>query len=482
MSSYSELSNLPIREIPGDYGFPIISAIKDRYDYFYNQGEDAWFHSKAEKYKSTVVKINMAPGPFTSNDYKLVAFLDANSFVCMFDNSLIDKTDTLGGTFKPGKEYYGGYRPVAFIDTKDPNHAALKGYILSAFAKRHNLFIPLFRNSLSDHLFNNLEKQITEQGKSDFNALLPTMTFNFIFRLLCDQTNPSDTVLGAQGPEHLRKWLFPQLIPSLSAKKLPNIIEDTLFHNFLIPFGFIKSDYNKLVDAFSKSAVSMLDEAEKLGIKREEAVQNILFLVGINMFAGLNAFFPHLFRFVGEAGASLHTQLAKEIRTVIKEEGGAITLSAINKMSLVKSVVYETLRLRPPVPLQYGKAKKDFMVQSHDASYKINKGQFVVGYQPMASRDPKIFANPDEFVPDRFMNDGEKMLKHVLWSNGRETENPAPDNKQCPGKDLVHLLGRLILVEFFMRYDTFTVEITPLFRAPNVAFKTLTKASKYFSM
>ncbi|KAL3350664.1 hypothetical protein AABB24_023209 [Solanum stoloniferum] len=478
MSSYSELSNLPIREIPGDYGFPIISAIKDRYDYFYNQGEDAWFHNKAEKYKSTVVKINMAPGPFTSNDYKLVAFLDANSFVCMFDNSLIDKTDTLGGTFKPGKEYYGGYRPVAFIDTKDPNHAALKGYILSAFAKRHNLFIPLFRNSLSDNLFNNLEKQITEQGKSDFNALLPTMTFNFIFRLLCDQTNPSDTVLGTQGPEHLRKWLFPQLIPSLSAKKLPNIIEDTLFHNFLIPFGFIKSDYNKLVDAFSKSAVSMLDEAEKLGIKREEAVQNILFLVGINMFAGLNAFFPHLFRFVGEAGASLHTQLAKEIRTVIKEEGGAITLSAINKMSLVKSVVYETLRLRPPVPLQYGKAKKDFMVQSHNASYKINKGQFVVGYQPMASRDPKIFANPDEFVPDRFMNDGEKMLKHVLWSNGRETENPAPDNKQCPGKDLVHLLGRLILVEFFMRYDTFTVEITPLFRAPNVAFKTLTKASK----
>ncbi|KAH0727505.1 hypothetical protein KY285_003196 [Solanum tuberosum] len=478
MSSYSELSNLPIREIPGDYGFPIISAIKDRYDYFYNQGEDAWFHNKAEKYKSTVVKINMAPGPFTSNDYKLVAFLDANSFVCMFDNSLIDKTDTLGGTFKPGKEYYGGYRPVAFIDTKDPNHAALKGYILSAFAKRHNLFIPLFRNSLSDHLFNNLEKQVTEQGKSDFNALLPTMTFNFIFRLLCDQTNPSDTVLGAQGPEHLRKWLFPQLIPSLSAKKLPNIIEDTLFHNFLIPFGFIKSDYNKLVDAFSKSAVSILDEAENLGIKREEAVQNILFLVGINMFAGLNAFFPHLFRFVGEAGASLHTQLAKEIRTVIKEEGGAITLSAINKMSLVKSVVYETLRLRPPVPLQYGKAKKDFMVQSHDASYKINKGQFVVGYQPMASRDPKIFANPDEFVPDRFMNDGEKMLKHVLWSNGRETENPAPDNKQCPGKDLVHLLGRLILVEFFMRYDTFTVEITPLFRAPNVAFKTLTKASK----
>lgn len=187
--------------------------------------------------------------------------------------------------------------------------------------------------------------------------------------------------------------------------------------------------------------------------------------------------FSHVIRFVGEAGVSLHTRLANEIRTAVKEEGGAITLSAINKMELVKSVVYETLRLRPPVPLQYGKAKKDFMVQSHDASYKINKGQFVVGYQPMATRDPKIFAHADEFVPDRFMGDGEKMLKHVLWSNGRETETPAPDNKQCPGKDLVQILGRLILVEFFMRYDTFTVEITPLFRAPNVAIKSFTKAT-----
>ncbi|XP_016488134.2 divinyl ether synthase CYP74D3-like [Nicotiana tabacum] len=478
MSSFLVSSNnLPEREIPGDYGFPIISAIKDRYDYFYKQGEDVWFHSKAEKYKSTVVKINMAPGPFTSNDYKLVAFLDANSFVYMFDNSLIDKTDTLGGTFKPGKEYYGGYRPVAFVDTSDPNHTALKNYILTSFAKRHNLFIPLFRNSVSDHLFQNLEKQVSDQGKSDFNALLPNMTFGFIFRLLCDQTNPSDTVLGAQGPEHLRKWLFPQLIPSLSARKLPSFIEDLLFHNFLIPFGLVKNDYNKLVDAFSKNAGSMLDEAEKLGIKREEAVHNILFLVGINMFAGLNAFFPHLIRFVGEAGPTLHARLANEIRTIIKEEGGAVTLSAINKMSLVKSIVYETLRLRPPVPLQYGKAKKDFMVESHDASYMIKKGQFVVGYQPMASRDPKIFDKPDEFVPDRFMGEGEKMLKHVLWSNGRVTENPAPDNKQCAGKDLVHLLGRLMLVEFFLRYDTFTVEITPLFRAPNVAIKTLTKAT-----
>ena len=32
-------------------------------------------------------------------------------------------------------------------------------------------------------------------------------------------------------------------------------------------------------------------------------------------------------------------------------------------------------------------------------------------------------------------------------------------NKQCPGRDLVVLLMRVTLVELFLRYDTFTVEI-----------------------
>lgn len=46
---------------------------------------------------------------------------------------------------------------------------------------------------------------------------------------------------------------------------------------------------------------------------------------------------------------------------------------------------------------------------------------------------------------------------NVFWSNGRETDDPTPADKQCPGKDLVVLLSRVLLVEFFLRYDTFEV-------------------------
>ncbi|KAK0581073.1 hypothetical protein LWI29_009650 [Acer saccharum] len=176
-------------------------------------------------------------------------------------------------------------------------------------------------------------------------------------------------------------------------------------------------------------------------------------------------------------GEKLHRQLADEIRTVVKAEGG-VTLSALDKMVLTKSVVYEALRIEPPVPFQYGKAKVDMVVQSHDAAFEIKKGDMIFGCQPFATKDPRVFDSPEEFVGQRFVGDhGEKLLKYVYWSNGRETNDPTAENKQCPGKNLMVLLSRVMLVELFLRYDTFTVEAGKLLLGSSVTFKSLTKAT-----
>lgn len=99
-----------------------------------------------------------------------------------------------------------------------------------------------------------------------------------------------------------------------------------------------------------------------------------------------------------------------------------------------------------------------------------------VRYQPFATKDPRIFERPEEFVPDRFLGEeGEKMLKHVLWSNGPESENPTLSNKQCAGKDFVVLVGRLLVVELFLRYDTFEIEVG---RSPLGVSVTLTSLKK----
>lgn len=202
-----------------------------------------------------------------------------------------------------------------------------------------------------------------------------------------------------------------------------------------------------------------------------------MFLAGFNAYGGMKVLFPTLLKWVGTAGEDLHRKIADEVRATVKEEGG-LTFAALEKMSLLKSVVYEALRIEPPVPFQYGKAKEDIVIQSHDSSFKIKKGETIFGYQPFATKDPKIFENSEEFVGDRFVGEeGEKLLKYVYWSNDRETVQPTAENKQCPGKNLVVLMGRIILVEFFLRYDTFTVDVTELPLGPAVKFKSITKAT-----
>ncbi|XP_042493032.1 allene oxide synthase-like [Macadamia integrifolia] len=470
---------LQIREIPGSYGLPFVGPIADRLAYFYTQGQDEFFTSRMQKHQSTVFRANMPPGPFLASDSGVIVLLDAKSFPVLFDVSKVEKKNVFAGTFMPSTSYTGGYRICSYLDPSEPKHALLKRFIFSILASRHKRFIPEFSSSLSNDLFPLLEDQISRKGKADFNTTSDSMSFNFVFRLFCDK-NPSVTKIGSKGPTLIAKWLVFQLAPLFTlglTKKFPNFLEDLLIHTFPLPPFLVKSDYKKLYDAFYESATQILDEAEVMGLKRDEACHNLVFLSGFNTFGGMKTLFPSLFKWVGLAGEKLHQQLVREIRKVVKLEGGVVTLSAIEKMELTKSVVFEVLRIDPPVQFQYGKAKEDMVIESHDAAFRVKEGEMIFGYQPLATKDPKVFENPEDFVGSRFVGEGEKLLKYVYWSNGRETESPTEENKQCPGKDFVVLVCRLMLIEFFLRYDTFTVDVKKSVLGSAVTVKSLTPAN-----
>nr|GEY60869.1 allene oxide synthase 3-like [Tanacetum cinerariifolium] len=468
-------SDLTLREIPGSYGVPFFGPIKDRYDYFYNQGKDEFFRTKIQIYNSTVFRTNMPPDPFISSDSKVVAVLDSKSFTILFDNSKVEKKDILDGTYMPNLNFFGGYRPCAFLDTAETDHHALKSLFLSFLASSHKKFIPYLRTSLAE-MFEIMENEIASDKTTDFNTNSDNMAFEFVFKLVTG-VSPSETKIKAKGPSTVDTWLALQLAPLGTAglKFVPNFIDD-IIHTVRLPFFVIKSGYKKLYNAIYDSSASLLDEAEKSGIKREEACHNLVFLAGFNAFGGMKVLFPSLIKWVGSGGESLHKCLAEEIQSVVKEEGD-VTFSALEKMTLVKSAVYEALRIEPPVPFQYAKAREDFVIESHDSKFEIKKGETIFGYQPFATKDPKVFENPEEFIADRFVGDGEKLLKYVYWSNARETDIPTADNKQCPAKELVVLCSRMMLVELFLRYDTFTAEIGQLALGTSVKITSFTKAT-----
>ncbi|GMP44074.1 hypothetical protein CsSME_00013174 [Camellia sinensis var. sinensis] len=136
-------------------------------------------------------------------------------------------------------------------------------------------------------------------------------------------------------------------------------------------------------------------------------------------------------------------------------------MAAIEQMPLMKSVGYESLRIEPPISLQYGKAKRDLVIESHDAAFDFKEEELLFGFQLFATKDPKIFERSEEFVVDKFVGEeGERLLRHVLWSNGPDTESPTVGNKQCAWKDFVVLVSRLLVVELFRRYDSFEIEVS----------------------
>nr|XP_043624819.1 allene oxide synthase 3-like [Erigeron canadensis] len=473
---FSSPSSQPtLKQIPGSYGLPFFGPIKDRYDYFYNQGKDEFFRSRIQKYNSTVFRTNMPPGPFISSNSKVVAVLDSKSFTVLFDSAKVEKKDILDGTYMPSLSFFGGYRVCAFLDTKEANHHALKSFFLSFLASSHKKFIPYLRTSLSE-LFENLESDISEKKSADFNTISDNMAFDFVFKLVTGVL-PSETKIKAKGPTTVNTWLALQLAPLGTAglKYVPNFIDD-IIHTVRLPFFVVKSGYKKLYKSIYDSATSLLDAAEKSGIKRDEACHNLLFLAAFNAFGGMKVLFPSLIKWIASGGESLHNKLSTEIRSVIKEEGD-VTFSALEKMQLTKSAVYEALRIEPPVPFQYATAREDLIIESHDAAFQIKKGETIFGYQPLATKDPKVFDNPEEFIADRFVGDGEKLIKYVYWSNAHETESPSPDNKQCPAKDLVVLCCRMMLVELFLRYDTFTADIGQLALGTSITITSLTKGT-----
>ncbi|KAI9095357.1 hypothetical protein K1719_026391 [Acacia pycnantha] len=109
-------------------------------------------------------------------------------------------------------------------------------------------------------------------------------------------------------------------------------------------------------------------------------------------------------------------------------------MRAMEQMPLMESVVYKVFRIEPLVPSQYGKAKRDLVIESHEKRFKVKEGKTLFGYQPFATKDPKIFRERKSFS------------EIDLWA-------------RCAGKDFVMLVPRLLVVKLFLRYDSFEIQV-----------------------
>nr|ACZ28492.1 allene oxide synthase [Lemna aequinoctialis] len=471
--SDEEVGLVPEKNIPGSYGTPYITPIMDRLEFYSNEYQ--FFQSRVDRYGSTIVRLNAPPGPFMAKNPRVVALLDGKSFPVLFDTSKVEKKNVFTGTYMPSTALTGGYRVCAYLDPSEPNHTKIKQLLLNILASRKDNVIPEFRSAYGK-LFDDMEAEVAKSGKFVFNDHNDGTAFEFLGKLFFG-VSPSKTELGPGGVKNANLWLLAQLCP-LMTLGLPQLLEELLLHTFPIPPFLVQSQYQALYKYISSAATDALKMAENLGLSREEAIHNLVFATCFNSLGGVKVLFPGILRYIAQAGKILQTLLIADVRSAVLTTGGQLTVEALEKMQVVKSVVYESLRLDPPVKYQYGVVKKDTVIESHDKSYKVKAGEMLFGYQPFATRDKKIFGpDADKFVPLRFTGEqGAKLLQFVLWSNAPETQNPTPLDKQCPGKNLIVLISRLLVAEFFLRYDFFTAEIGVVPLAVKTTITSLTKA------
>ncbi|KAL0306877.1 UNVERIFIED_CONTAM: Fatty acid hydroperoxide lyase, chloroplastic [Sesamum radiatum] len=219
-----------------------------------------------------------------------------------------------------------------------------------------------------DSMFDSFDAQIAGGSSAGYIFPLQDFLFTFLSRALLNADPSAVPEIKKSGYIMLDKWLALQLLPTISINVLQPL-EEIFLHSFSYPFWLVKSDYQKLANFVKTEAKETVQRAQTdFNLTEEEAVHNLLFILGFNAFGGFLIFFISLLSSLGEQ----------------------------KSMELVFSFVYETLRLNPPVPSQFGRARKDFELSSHDAVFQIKKGEMLCGYQPLVMQDPKIFENPED--------------------------------------------------------------------------------------
>ncbi|KAL0421847.1 UNVERIFIED_CONTAM: cytochrome [Sesamum latifolium] len=90
-----------------------------------------------------------------------------------------------------------------------------------------------------------------------------------------------------------------------------------------------------------------------------------------------------------------------EIRQQLVGKKELIDEDDVVKLPYLRAVIKETFRLYPPAPLL---APRETIEKCGLNSYEIQRGTLVYINAWAIARDPKIWKNPDEFVPERFLD------------------------------------------------------------------------------
>ena len=128
----------------------------------------------------------------------------------------------------------------------------------------------------------------------------------------------------------------------------------------------------------------------------------------------------------------------------------------MDKLPYLEAVVKESIRKHPSFPtLPLWTNLADIDIKTDDRTITIPKLSLIITRIRNINHNPRHWKDPEEFNPDRFLNETEVSSRHPLafysFSSG---------NRTCPGKKIALVTQQLVLAQIIQR---FTIEsLNPL--------------------
>ncbi|XP_067217204.1 probable cytochrome P450 6g2 isoform X2 [Linepithema humile] len=135
----------------------------------------------------------------------------------------------------------------------------------------------------------------------------------------------------------------------------------------------------------------------------------------------------------------LQATLYDEIQTHIS--GKELTMDLITEMSFLDSVLIETLRLHPPLPIVDRIATRNYKLLS--TGLIIEKDIPVYISINATNQDPKYFSNPHDFIPLRAETGNKKFYESLAFGLGQ---------RSCIGQRLGLLIAKVALITILSNY------------------------------
>lgn len=173
--------------------------------------------------------------------------------------------------------------------------------------------------------------------------------------------------------------------------------------------------------------------------------------------------------------SSLYIRIVDEQRKIPE-----LTFQAVNeKMPLLSSVLYETLRFHPSVHVMTRHAKQDTYLEG----CLVHKGEAVVLDVWAANQDPAVFKNPHIFDSERFMPRTEEKKSPTTSSVLTFGAHGTPH--YCLGAQLAKMEIKVTIAELIRNYDVDVVksdmdnfEVIPMFKPRVSKFEKCTPRSE----